>query len=976
MVSPQRRSKLQLFPPYVVSMDLVKFEGLKPKYYVSENISFDYVVNDEVHHSSHNWIGLFPRGSTNLQQFLIFEWTVVCPKDVSSNRQSMTLLSKHFTPYIEFNKEYQLLFVNKKMQVVGGSTFFRFLPDEESNISESEDNLLSEEEHRILQRLENFLASQSASPTHHQEQTEGYKDFSHGDCNGISERDPDQDPGDTGTKVEVRSFELPSPLRVRCSRISGRTKNREHFEQKSPLHSSLSDNSSTEVETSHKQPQVSDFSSKKYKQIKKIKSQNISISECRSPQEKHLIATPQKRSNTTEKHRSSTPVSRHPYEPSQQLRNKSADFWVDGSNVTIQKPPQVSNDIRYTSWDYKLRCSNQLTKDCQKDIKFIETSGSPSCPSGLVTTRPSYTPPSSTNKFLKSVPYTPPKSRSKIIAIDSSFTPFTAEDLPDMSKTLKTDSSIPAGNQDTQRVSPKLNFSPGGNSCDKDAQTLKNGLIKTTSPDLFSPSNTQYHNSPFDQYKRCVDNEDTFVLPNFQTSVSFSRLPGSPMNTSLPTFASPDLPLNTTKTSAAHKSTCAQCKQPMEFSVVLEQYLAQIKSSAELNQDLRKRIAELEKEMEKSEVAQQKLKLAAEHAKQEKSAYQKFVGEMLSTISQKGFARIINAEGAELLVKRVTQAGSVKDAGDHHPVKRKLLSTPTSSQEGLISSTQSKATLDVPEGEHKENWLHMMSELTEVYHRKWKKGDDTVICDPPSSSASLGKGFHELTTSASNIIKNSSDEAVVLKQGENIECKDEKLCLQRENKPLVVENNNLVSNVSGENKNSEMEKPVTNMESEAKLQDKTVVQGSESDLDEKWIETREVSSKIIPRRESEINNKDVMNKCLSELNDIHLSPVDTEGSSFVQPTEKTVTNQSISECEHKVVENRICDEIKQHKEQQTDLIMDELSDMPENINKLSLADELSTEVLDTEVNMQHKEQQTDLCLEIRNKKQKEDVLPG
>ena len=66
--------------------------------------------------------------------------------------EKMVFYNKHFAASIKFNKEYQLMYVNRKMKVVGSSCYFQILPVEISNME-----LKRMEQNKIMKRLDEFL---------------------------------------------------------------------------------------------------------------------------------------------------------------------------------------------------------------------------------------------------------------------------------------------------------------------------------------------------------------------------------------------------------------------------------------------------------------------------------------------------------------------------------------------------------------------------------------------------------------------------------------------------------------------------------------------------------------------------------------------------------------------------------------------------------------------------------------------------
>ncbi|XP_068085056.1 uncharacterized protein [Anabrus simplex] len=76
---------------------------------------------------------MFPRGFSNLQQYITFEWTIVSPRETLSLQQTIQFLSKYYASNVHFNQQYQFLFISKEMEVLGGSSYFYFIPPDESS---------------------------------------------------------------------------------------------------------------------------------------------------------------------------------------------------------------------------------------------------------------------------------------------------------------------------------------------------------------------------------------------------------------------------------------------------------------------------------------------------------------------------------------------------------------------------------------------------------------------------------------------------------------------------------------------------------------------------------------------------------------------------------------------------------------------------------------------------------------------------
>jgi hypothetical protein len=72
-----------------------------------------------------------------------------------------------------------------------------------------------------------------------------------------------------------------------------------------------------------------------------------------------------------------------------------------------------------------------------------------------------------------------------------------------------------------------------------------------------------------------------------------------------------------------------------------------VKSSVEQIHKLDIRIQDLENDLQKSYMVQKQMELTAHHSERQKLAYKKFVSDLISALSQKGIARLIDCQGSE-----------------------------------------------------------------------------------------------------------------------------------------------------------------------------------------------------------------------------------------------------------------------------------------------------------------------------------------
>ncbi|XP_021920067.1 uncharacterized protein LOC110830012 isoform X2 [Zootermopsis nevadensis] len=77
--------------------------------------------------SHHDWIGLYPRGWKHLLQCVAFEWIISRPCEVALQR-SIQFECRYHSQVVCTDREYQFLYINKKIEVLGRSQYFRFVP--------------------------------------------------------------------------------------------------------------------------------------------------------------------------------------------------------------------------------------------------------------------------------------------------------------------------------------------------------------------------------------------------------------------------------------------------------------------------------------------------------------------------------------------------------------------------------------------------------------------------------------------------------------------------------------------------------------------------------------------------------------------------------------------------------------------------------------------------------------------------------
>ncbi|XP_015589852.1 uncharacterized protein LOC107265190 isoform X2 [Cephus cinctus] len=101
------------------------FMNVLKKYTINEDIVLNYVLHENAQTSTKDWIGIFPRGWTNLQQYLTFEYALVAPREASLPNRSILFLHT-FHQEASPNVDYQFVYVSKQIQILGTSSYFRF----------------------------------------------------------------------------------------------------------------------------------------------------------------------------------------------------------------------------------------------------------------------------------------------------------------------------------------------------------------------------------------------------------------------------------------------------------------------------------------------------------------------------------------------------------------------------------------------------------------------------------------------------------------------------------------------------------------------------------------------------------------------------------------------------------------------------------------------------------------------------------
>ncbi|PNF37875.1 hypothetical protein B7P43_G07407 [Cryptotermes secundus] len=148
-------------------VELIKFHNVKAKYYLNEDILLEYVLHDEIQPSSYDWIGLYPHGWKNLHQYITFEWVITRPCEVALQR-NVLFQCKYHSEDVWTDKKYQFIYVNKQLEVLGCSQYFRFLgaglfTDTRNNVHSVSSEKVGSSEEQIskmkdhIQDLENDL---------------------------------------------------------------------------------------------------------------------------------------------------------------------------------------------------------------------------------------------------------------------------------------------------------------------------------------------------------------------------------------------------------------------------------------------------------------------------------------------------------------------------------------------------------------------------------------------------------------------------------------------------------------------------------------------------------------------------------------------------------------------------------------------------------------------------------------------------
>ncbi|KAJ9595025.1 hypothetical protein L9F63_013691, partial [Diploptera punctata] len=112
-------------------MELVKFINVKPKYCLNDDILLEYILDTKFQSTYRDFIGLYARGWNDLVQYITFEWIITHPNE-SSARRSTLFKSRYHSESVKLDVEYQFVYIDYKIEVMGRSQYFRFVPAADS----------------------------------------------------------------------------------------------------------------------------------------------------------------------------------------------------------------------------------------------------------------------------------------------------------------------------------------------------------------------------------------------------------------------------------------------------------------------------------------------------------------------------------------------------------------------------------------------------------------------------------------------------------------------------------------------------------------------------------------------------------------------------------------------------------------------------------------------------------------------------
>uniref|UniRef100_T1HR00 SKICH domain-containing protein n=1 Tax=Rhodnius prolixus TaxID=13249 RepID=T1HR00_RHOPR len=106
-------------------LDLVRFEDVLINYNKNYHLYVNFTLDPQLKGSTLDWIGIFKAGWNTYESFLAFEWGIGEPTD-HSGRKRRLIFDSHYLKCAEFNVNYQFVYINKHLEILGVSHFFQF----------------------------------------------------------------------------------------------------------------------------------------------------------------------------------------------------------------------------------------------------------------------------------------------------------------------------------------------------------------------------------------------------------------------------------------------------------------------------------------------------------------------------------------------------------------------------------------------------------------------------------------------------------------------------------------------------------------------------------------------------------------------------------------------------------------------------------------------------------------------------------
>lgn len=116
----------------------VIFRDVKPRYKFQNKVSVLYVLSPKTKTSTHDYVGIYPRGWKHLREFAGFEHPIPAPFEEPSLDRCIQFICQPPHVTASLNREYQFVYVNQYNEVLGMSDFFTFVEEDndKTNLSD------------------------------------------------------------------------------------------------------------------------------------------------------------------------------------------------------------------------------------------------------------------------------------------------------------------------------------------------------------------------------------------------------------------------------------------------------------------------------------------------------------------------------------------------------------------------------------------------------------------------------------------------------------------------------------------------------------------------------------------------------------------------------------------------------------------------------------------------------------------------